>query len=61
MTFWTGAMLASVMAACMLLRQHLFIWTVFSPKFLYAMAWGVAAHWGVTLGLGGVVWWVQGW
>lgn len=36
-------MLLSVMAACTVLRTHLFIWTVFSPKFLYTAAW-VAAH-----------------
>ncbi|KAI8940891.1 hypothetical protein NX059_002151 [Plenodomus lindquistii] len=61
MTFWTGCMLGSVMAACMVLRQHLFIWTVFSPKYLYAMAWGTAMHLGITVGVGRVVWWVGGW
>ncbi|KAF2024881.1 alkaline phosphatase-like protein [Setomelanomma holmii] len=61
LTFWTGVMLVSVMAACTLLRQHLFIWTVFSPKYLFAMAWGVAWHMGVTVGLGGVLWWVGMW
>ncbi|KAF2823709.1 alkaline phosphatase-like protein [Ophiobolus disseminans] len=61
LTFWTGIMLCGVMAACTALRQHLFIWTVFSPKFLFAMAWGVACHFGVTVGLGGLVWWVGGW
>lgn len=33
-----------VMAACLLLREHLFIWTVFSPKYLYMMAWTFAQH-----------------
>lgn len=61
LTLWTGSMLVAVMAACTALRQHLFIWTVFSPKYLFAMAWGVAWHWGVTLGLGGLVWWLGGW
>lgn len=28
-----------VTLACLLLRQHLFIWTVFSPKLLYVGAW----------------------
>ena len=56
LTLWTGTMLVSVMLACMVLRQHLFVWTVFSPKFLYAMAWGVAWMWGVTVGVGAVVW-----
>ena len=61
LTFWTGVMLASVMGACTALRQHLFIWTVFSPKFLFAMAWGVAWQGGVTVGVGGLVWWVGSW
>lgn len=29
----------SVMLACTLLRTHLFIWTVFSPKYLFTLAW----------------------
>jgi ethanolaminephosphotransferase len=57
LTLWTGVMLVGVMAACTALRTHLFIWTVFSPKYLYAMAWGVAWHWGVTVGMGALVWW----
>jgi ethanolaminephosphotransferase len=61
LTLCMGVMLASVMAACTALRQHLFIWTVFSPKFLFAMAWGIAWHVGVTLGLGGLVWWLGTW
>lgn len=61
LTFWTGVMLTSVMVACTALRQHLFIWTVFSPKFLFAMAWGLAWHLGVTVGLGGFAWWVGTW
>lgn len=36
--------LLSTMAACTALRTHLFIWTVFSPKFLYTMAWSTANH-----------------
>ncbi|KAJ9301463.1 hypothetical protein DTO271G3_1598 [Paecilomyces variotii] len=43
LTFHSTMMLLSVMAACTVLRTHLFIWTVFSPKFLYTAAW-VAAH-----------------
>ncbi|KAL8791432.1 MAG: hypothetical protein Q9213_000048 [Squamulea squamosa] len=33
-----------VMVACTLLRTHLFIWTVFSPKYLYTLAWGLGQH-----------------
>jgi ethanolaminephosphotransferase len=34
----------SVMAACTMLRTHLFIWTVFSPKYLYTLAWTILNH-----------------
>ena len=51
---------AAVMAACTLLRTHLFIWTVFSPKYLYAMAWAVGWHLFVSVGLGRVLWWAGG-
>ncbi|KAF3038115.1 major facilitator super transporter protein [Didymella heteroderae] len=61
LTLFTGVMLASVMAACTALRTHLFIWTVFSPKYLFAMAWGMAWHLGVSLGLGGLVWRMGKW
>ncbi|KAJ4337630.1 major facilitator super transporter protein [Didymella glomerata] len=61
LTLFTGVMLASVMAACTALRTHLFIWTVFSPKYLFAMAWGVAWHLGVSIGLGGLVRWMGKW
>jgi ethanolaminephosphotransferase len=27
------------------LREHLFIWTVFSPKYLYQVAWNCLFHW----------------
>ena len=36
--------LLSIMGACMALRSHLFVWTVFSPKFLYAIAWTMLNH-----------------
>lgn len=55
-TMWTGVASASVMVACTMLRTHLFIWTVFSPKYLFAMAWGIAFHFGGTLGLGSLIW-----
>ncbi|KAK9451315.1 alkaline-phosphatase-like protein [Limtongia smithiae] len=38
--FHSVALLA-VMGACMVLRSHLFVWTVFSPKLLYSVAWSV--------------------
>ncbi|PVI02738.1 alkaline phosphatase-like protein [Periconia macrospinosa] len=61
MTLWTGISTASVMLACIVLRQHLFIWTVFSPKFLFAMAWGLGFHFVVTIGLSGLIWGVGRW
>jgi len=59
-TAFTAASLVAVMAACTLLRTHLFIWTVFSPKYLYAMAWAVGWHLFVSMGLGRVLWWAGG-
>lgn len=44
LSFFVAASLLSVMMACTVLRTHLFIWTVFSPKFLYSMAWSTAHH-----------------
>lgn len=52
LTFHIAASVVSVMAACTALRTHLFIWTVFSPKYLYTMAWATANHVAVNL-LGG--------
>ncbi|KAH8821521.1 GPI ethanolamine phosphate transferase-like protein 2 [Xylogone sp. PMI_703] len=46
-----------VMAACTLLRAHLFIWTVFSPKYLYSMAWSLGQHLVVNLCIGGLLYW----
>jgi ethanolaminephosphotransferase len=44
MTFFIACGLIAVMAACTALRTHLFIWTVFSPKYLYIMAWAIGWH-----------------
>ncbi|KAJ6186346.1 Alkaline phosphatase-like alpha/beta/alpha [Penicillium mononematosum] len=49
LTFHVSMSLVSVMAACTALRTHLFIWTVFSPKYLYSMAWATANHVAVNL------------
>ncbi|KAE8348171.1 alkaline-phosphatase-like protein [Aspergillus coremiiformis] len=55
LTFHVATMLMSVMAACTMLRTHLFIWTVFSPKYLYTMAWAVINHLVVNV-LGEINW-----
>ena len=44
MTTFVACALLAVMAACTALRTHLFIWTVFSPKYLYALAWALGWH-----------------
>ncbi|KAL4801733.1 alkaline-phosphatase-like protein [Aspergillus unguis] len=49
LTFHAAATLISVMVACTALRTHLFIWTVFSPKYLYTMAWTVIHHFAINL------------
>ncbi|OAA46606.1 Alkaline-phosphatase-like, core domain protein [Beauveria brongniartii RCEF 3172] len=58
LTVFATASVASVMAACTTMRTHLFIWTVFSPKYLYAMAWNIAQHLLVNIGLSGALFWL---
>lgn len=58
LTVFATASVAFVMAACTAMRTHLFIWTVFSPKYLYAMAWNFAQHLLVNIGLSGAVFWL---
>ena len=47
-----------VMLACTMLRTHLFIWTVFSPKYLYSMAWSLGQHICVDTIFGTVLFWL---
>ncbi|KAI0440176.1 alkaline-phosphatase-like protein [Xylaria telfairii] len=58
LTLYVAASLGSVMAACTALRTHLFIWTVFSPKYLYSMAWSLGQHLVINIGLGGLLYWL---
>ena len=44
LTLFTAFSTLAVMVACMVLREHLFIWTVFSPKFLFTIAWVFGHH-----------------
>lgn len=60
MTVFYAVSAGGVMAACLALRTHLFIWTVFSPKYLYSMAWTVAFQLVINLGWGAAVAWVTG-
>ncbi|KAF1811998.1 alkaline phosphatase-like protein [Eremomyces bilateralis CBS 781.70] len=50
-TVFVGCALVAVMVACTVLRTHLFIWTVFSPKYLFSMAWSCLFHLLITIGL----------
>lgn len=58
MTVFVASSLLAVMAACTALRTHLFIWTVFSPKYLYAMAWCIGWHLGINVLLGTFLHWL---
>ncbi len=58
LTVFVTSSLLSVMAACTLLRTHLFIWTVFSPKYLYSMAWSLGQHLCINIGFGGLLYWI---
>lgn len=55
-TFFISTSLFAVMLSCTILRTHLFIWTVFSPKYLYAMAWTLGFHLLIIVGLGSAIW-----
>ncbi|KAL8737939.1 MAG: hypothetical protein Q9181_001202 [Wetmoreana brouardii] len=47
-----------VMLACTALRTHLFVWTVFSPKYLYTVAWSVGQHLCVDMAAVGCFLWL---
>ncbi|CEL01568.1 Putative Gpi ethanolamine phosphate transferase [Aspergillus calidoustus] len=49
LSFCVACTLLSVMVACTVLRTHLFIWTVFSPKYLYTISWAIIHHFAVNL------------
>jgi ethanolamine phosphate transferase 2 subunit G len=58
LTVFTACSVAAVMAACTILRTHLFVWTVFSPKYLYCIAWSLGQHLVVNIGLGSLLFWL---
>lgn len=51
----------AVMLACTFLRAHLFVWTVFSPKYLYSIAWSVGQHLCVNVICGSLLFWIGCW
>lgn len=58
LTLFVTISLVGVMVACTVLRTHLFIWTVFSPKYLYNMAWAFGQHLLINVGLGSFLFWL---
>lgn len=59
-TMFVACSLSFVMVACTMLRTHLFIWTVFSPKYLYSMAWNLGQHLCINVGLTSLLHWLGG-
>ncbi|KAH6603437.1 hypothetical protein Trco_008212 [Trichoderma cornu-damae] len=57
-TVFVSMSVAFVIAACTALRTHLFIWTVFSPKYLYCMAWSLGQHLLINVACGGLLFWI---
>jgi ethanolaminephosphotransferase len=55
-TLFTSGSLLAVMLSCTLLRTHLFIWTVFSPKYLYSMAWTLGFQLLIVIALSTALW-----
>ncbi|KAK3989493.1 GPI ethanolamine phosphate transferase 2 [Cladorrhinum sp. PSN332] len=58
LTVFAAGSVAAVMAACAVLRTHLFVWTVFSPKYLYVVAWSLGQHLVVNVLVGGLFYWL---
>ena len=58
LTTFTAASMFFVILACTMLRTHLFIWTVFSPKYLYSIAWSLGQHLCVNIVFGSALFWI---
>lgn len=56
LTLWLSVSTTAVMVACTVLRTHLFVWSVFSPKFLMQAAWAACWHVCVNIILGSGMW-----
>lgn len=55
LTLWMSMETIAVMISCTVLRTHLFVWTVFSPKFLYMTAWLLGWHIMCNILIGGIL------
>lgn len=60
LTYFMAMAVLGVELACCVLREHLFVWTVFSPKLLYVGAWLMGWHICVNIVLGGAVTFIWG-
>ncbi|KAL8873166.1 MAG: hypothetical protein Q9174_001318 [Haloplaca sp. 1 TL-2023] len=58
-TFFVANAAGFVMLACTMLRTHLFVWTVFSPKYLYTIAWALGQHICVFTVAIACFWWLK--
>ncbi len=58
LTAFNASSVLAVMLACNVLRTHLFIWTVFSPKYLYSMAWSIGQHLCINITYGSLLFWL---
>jgi ethanolamine phosphate transferase 2 subunit G len=55
-SWFHGMVMLFLVGACIILRTHLFIWTVFSPKFLFQAVWMAIAHLIIQYVVGGIIW-----
>ena len=53
-----GVVICFLVLACIALKTHLFIWTVFSPKFLFQAVWITLQHIVVEFILGSILCWL---
>lgn len=61
LTIFSTVCVFAVMLGCTALRTHLFIWTVFSPKYLYTMVWSIGQHLCINIGYGSLLFWIGFW
>jgi ethanolamine phosphate transferase 2 subunit G len=54
-SWFHGLVMCFLVGACIILRTHLFIWTVFSPKFLFQAVWMALQHLVVEGIVGGII------
>ena len=55
----TSSSAVIVMLTCMVFKAHLFVWTVFSPKYLYCIAWSLGQHLVVNVVFGSFAFWTR--